>query len=159
MPHTITDTDTGTTTDTAGLTRRERAVVDAIDALHGALAGAVARALATTGVSPLDHAVLARLADQPGHRCRAGELCRSLGWEKSRLSHHLDRMERRGLVVREPCPHDLRSGIVAITTLGSDVLDAASAVHTAAVRAHLAARFTPAQADTLLGLVAAGDVQ
>lgn len=148
----MTDIDTHADTPAAALTARERAVVDAITLLHGGLATAVARALATAGVSPPDHDVLAQLADRPGRRCRAGELRRALGWDKSRLSHHLDRMERRGLVVREPCQRDLRSGIVAMTTQGRDALAAATPARAAAVRAHLATRVTPAQADALLGL-------
>ena len=39
-------------------------------------------------------------------------------WSKSRLSHHITRMQRRGLVLREECEDDGRGAVIALTERG-----------------------------------------
>lgn len=63
---------------------------------------------AHSGVSLADFEVLVALTDRPDVQVRVRELAEALQWEKSRLSHHLARMERRGLIEREHCPDDAR---------------------------------------------------
>ena len=53
------------------------------------------------GLSGSDFEVLVNLSEAPDGRMRAFELGQATQWEKSRLSHHLSRMEKRGLVRRE----------------------------------------------------------
>src|SRR3954465_9988656 len=48
-----------------------------------------------------DYAVLVPLSAAPDGTLRARELGREILWDRSRLSHHLGRMEKRGLVARE----------------------------------------------------------
>jgi DNA-binding MarR family transcriptional regulator len=67
------------------------------------------------GLSEADYAVLVGLSEAPDGRLRAFELGRQVGWEKSRLSHHLSRMEQRGLVRRERCLSDSRGAEVVLT--------------------------------------------
>jgi DNA-binding MarR family transcriptional regulator len=55
------------------------------------------RMQADADISMSDFAVLVPLSEAPDQRLRAFALGRSLQWEKSRLSHHLTRMERRAL--------------------------------------------------------------
>lgn len=43
-------------------------------------------------------------------------------WEQSGLSHHIGRMERRGLVERSECPTDSRGTVMSLAAL-ADVLD------------------------------------
>src|SRR5450755_2022722 len=64
--------------------------------------------LEESGLSGADFEVLVTLSDAPGKRMRAVELGRALGWEKSRLSHQVTRMEARGLVWREECMNGSR---------------------------------------------------
>ena len=45
---------------------------------------------------------------------RVLELARALGWEKSRLSHQLTRMQQRGLVERSNCSEDRRGAFVVV---------------------------------------------
>jgi DNA-binding MarR family transcriptional regulator len=45
-----------------------------------------------------------------------------MDWDKSRLSHHLTRMEKRGLVMRKPLDKD-RSVQVVISSAGKSALD------------------------------------
>ena len=90
--------------------------------------------LADSDLSLPDFDVLVQLTDSPAGRLRALELCRALQWEKSRLSHHLTRMERRGLVRREGTADDGRGSDVLLTDAGRAVIEAAAPGHVAIVR-------------------------
>lgn len=94
------------------------------------------RELAADGLSNQDYAVLASLSDRDDHQARLVELGRELGWEKSRVSHHISRMEQRGLVAKSKCPTDQRGWFVSLTLTGSEAISAAAPGHVAVVRAH-----------------------
>ena len=53
-----------------------------------------------SSLSDSDYDVLSTLTEIPGRSWRASELAGRLLWSTSRLSHHVARMEQRGLVVR-----------------------------------------------------------
>lgn len=86
------------------------------------------------GMSHGDYQVLAHLSEAPGARLRSMELGRLLRWEKSRLSQHLSRMEKRGLVARERCRTDQRGAVIAITAQGSELIEAAAPHHVTDIR-------------------------
>ena len=90
--------------------------------------------LATSGLSLADYDVLVLLTDVPDGRLRVFELAHELGWEQSRVSHHLSRMQRRGLVVRESCATDRRGAFVVLTEQGRSAITAAAPAHVATVR-------------------------
>lgn len=113
------------------------------------LTAALVRDLAPTGLSYLDYLVLAVLTERPDGRMRAFELARGLGWEKSRLSHHLTRMVERGLVERYKCSSDRRGAHVEVTDVGRKAIEAAAPGHVAAVRRRFIDRLTPEQIDML----------
>ena len=101
----------------------------------------------TTGLSGADYGVLSRLADLGRGKLRQQELANSMGWDKSRLSHHLTRMAARGLVTRQTAKGD---GVtVTQTTDGRKVLARARPVHAESIRRHLLARLTPEQRGAL----------
>ena len=100
-------------------------------------------------ISMPDFAVLVQLSEAPDERLRAFALGRVLQWEKSRLSHHLTRMERRGLVTREDCGTDRRGAFVVLTAEGRAALETAAPPHVEAVRAAVFDRLTPQQVDRL----------
>lgn len=104
------------------------------------------------GLSLQDYGVLAALTDQPDGRMRPVELARLLAWEKSRLSHHLARMMKRGLVARDVCPSDRRGWLAAVTDEGRRVIDAAAPGHVAAVRRVFVDRLTPEQLELLTAI-------
>ncbi|WP_169988740.1 MarR family winged helix-turn-helix transcriptional regulator [Microbispora sp. H10836] len=89
---------------------------------------------ADSGLSLADYEVLVHLTDREEGRLRPFELQRDLQWEQSRLSHHLTRMERRGLVSREECADDGRGAFVVITEEGRRVITAAAPGHVETVR-------------------------
>lgn len=80
------------------------------------------RSLSQHDLSYQDYLVLATLSDQPDERRRVVELSEELGWEKSRLSHHITRMCQRGLVTKVPCPSDQRGIFVMLTDEGRGIL-------------------------------------
>lgn len=88
----------------------------------------------TSGLSLADYDVLVNLGDTDDKRLRAFELGQILQWEQSRLSHHLARMERRGLVERESCPDDRRGSFVVLTDEGRVRLAGAAPAHVDTVR-------------------------
>jgi len=99
------------------------------------LTAELARQLAEhSSLSYPDYIVLVALTAQPDGRCRIFEVANEIGWEKSRLSHHIGRMSERGLVTREQCDSDRRGAFVVITKLGRKELAAAAPGHVAAVR-------------------------
>ncbi|MEU7479668.1 MarR family transcriptional regulator [Lentzea sp. NPDC042327] len=84
---------------------------------------------ADSDISMADFAVLVQLTDTPDERVRVLELARSLNWEKSRISHHLGRMVKRGLVAREGCASDGRGSYVVLTQQGRAAIEAAAPRH------------------------------
>jgi hypothetical protein len=67
-----------------------------------------AKLLQESSLSPADFQVLLALREADGRRMRSSELAATIDWERSRLSHHLRRMERRGLIRRHECASDNR---------------------------------------------------
>ncbi|EIV92034.1 transcriptional regulator [Frankia sp. QA3] len=104
---------------------------------------------ADAGLSLADYEVLVRLTDVPAGRLRVTRLARDLSWEQSRLSHHVSRMERRGLVAREECADDGRGALVALTEHGRTAIERAAPAHVAFVRAGVFDALTDAQVDAL----------
>ncbi len=99
------------------------------------LDAALARQMAEdSDLSLPDYGVLVALTDQPDGRMRLFELACLLGWEKSRLSHHIARMAARELLTKERCDSDRRGAYVVVTDHGRQRLVDAAPGHVAAVR-------------------------
>jgi DNA-binding MarR family transcriptional regulator len=88
----------------------------------------------SSGLSLADYDVLVLLTEAPGGRLRMFELVDELQWEQSRLSHHVARMQRRGLVAREECTTDKRGAFVVLTDAGRDAIEKAAPGHVDTVR-------------------------
>ena len=91
------------------------------------------------GISYQDYVVLTELVAGPQ---RVIALARRVGFEKSRLSHQLDRLERDGFVQRRPATRDRRGAEVAITAAGRRLQRRASPAHVARVDALFDAHLT-----------------
>lgn len=131
----------------------ERRVWRDLSLMQFQLFGLLGRELAADGLSYPDYLVLAHLSDCLDNRARLVELGHDLGWEKSRVSHHVTRMEQRGLVARVKCPTDLRGWFVTITDSGRAAIAAAAPAHVEVVRKHFIDLLTKQQLATL-GVVA-----
>ncbi|WP_217594291.1 MarR family winged helix-turn-helix transcriptional regulator [Cohnella sp. GbtcB17] len=94
-----------------------------------------------TGLSEGDYGVLDRLDLLGDGKLRQQELADSMDWDKSRLSHHLTRMEKRGLVTRKPLDAD-RGVLVGITDVGTSALSDARPIVAMAIRRHFLDQLT-----------------
>jgi DNA-binding MarR family transcriptional regulator len=137
--------------DVRWLNEQEERAWRALQFMQMRLEAELARQLATdTGLSYPDYLVLVALTDHPDGRLRPFELGRVLGWEKSRLSHHVARMAERGLVEKEKCATDRRGAYVTVTPEGRKEIGTAAPGHLAAVRRLFVDVLTPEQ----LGVIA-----
>ena len=85
-------------------------------------------------LSLADYDVLNALADSPGSRLQLTDLAARIAWERSRVSHHVRRMDGRGLVELQPSERDRRATDVVLTEAGRTALTAATPGHAALVR-------------------------
>lgn len=115
-------------------------------------AAMAARLQQESGLSPGDYAVLLALSEATGRRLRSSELAATIGWERSRLSHHLGRMERRGLIRREECLTDNRGAEVVLAPPGLEVFQEANRPHLRDIREIFVDALTPEQ------IAAAGEI-
>lgn len=103
--------------------------------LNRELTATLAREMAgASDLSMADFAVLVNLTDVPDGRVRISELADELGWERSRVSHQLKRMQARKLVERFECIEDGRGSFVGITATGREAIAQAAPPHVEAVR-------------------------
>lgn len=100
-------------------------------------------------MSPADHHVLATLSAHQDQRMRLSDLADSMLWSTSRVTHHLDRMERRGLIQRSSLPSNSRAAVVHLTPEGREVLTAAAPLHVQSVRRHFIDLLTEAELDAI----------
>jgi DNA-binding MarR family transcriptional regulator len=137
-------------TDTRWLSEDEQRAWRGYLAMNARLDARLSRQLqADVGLSLSDFAVLVYLTDRAEGRVRAFELARDLQWEKSRLSHHLARMQRRGLVTRQECPEDARGAFIVLTEEGRRAIERAAPCHVETVRELFFDQLTAEQVETL----------
>ncbi len=89
---------------------------------------------AECGLSLADYTVMNALSAASGRRLRLSQLATIIGWERSRLSHHLQRMAARGFVDRVQSDSDGRATDALLTDAGLKTLRAAAPKHVAWVR-------------------------
>jgi DNA-binding MarR family transcriptional regulator len=71
-------------------------------------------------LTPVQFAALATIARQPGEDQRT--LARTIGFDTSTIGGVIDRLERRGLVQRNPAPEDRRVRRLTLTDAGATLL-------------------------------------
>jgi DNA-binding MarR family transcriptional regulator len=81
-----------------------------------------------------DYDVLVALSNAEGGRLQLSTLAATIGWERSRVSHHLKRMAARGLVELRPSTIDRRATDAQLTGTGRAKLEAAAPGHVEVVR-------------------------
>jgi len=132
------------------LNEQEQRAWRGLMAMEESLAAFIDRRLRTRcGLSHADYQVLAHLSEADGGRLRSFQLGELLRWEKSRLSQHLSRMEKRGLVKRERAEADQRGAVVAVTPEGSELIAVAARQHVADAREAVIDQLSPAELRTL----------
>lgn len=120
--------------------------------MRRALDLAIERQLANEGLSTADYELLVPLSEAPEGVLRARDLGRTVGWDRSRLAHHLRRMEQRDLVRRFNCPTDARGIMVELTPAGRDAIETAAPGHVETVRRHFVDLLDTTEIDTLTAI-------
>jgi DNA-binding MarR family transcriptional regulator len=119
------------------------------------LVAAVQADLAVAGLPPLEwYDVLLELARAPQGRLRPFEIEQRVLLAQYNVSRLLSRLERAGLVAREPCGEDGRGQWVAITSSGRARQREIWRVYGAAIRRHVGDRLSDAEATSLAELLA-----
>ena len=85
-------------------------------------------------LSLADYEILASLSEVPERRLRMSQLADGAMVSRSRLTHHVNRMEAEGLVTREACPTDRRGAFAVLSAEGLARVEAAAPTHVAGVR-------------------------
>lgn len=85
-------------------------------------------------LSLADYHVLNALSCAPGRRLQVSDLAATIGWERSRVSHHLRRLCERGLTERIQSDTDARATDAVMTPEGMDIIVEAAPGHAALVR-------------------------
>lgn len=85
-------------------------------------------------LSSSEFAVLVALSEAPERELRLRAMGLQLGWDRSRVSHLITRMEKRGLVNKHRCGSDGRGTIVSLSRSGMRRLKAAAPLHVESVR-------------------------
>jgi DNA-binding MarR family transcriptional regulator len=112
-----------------------RALDAELDAAHG------------LGLSTLE--LLSRLAAAGDAWPRLSALAAETGLSLTRVSRHMDALEKRGLVQRRKCETDSRAVEAHLTPLGEQVVADAEAAHAEAVRERFLAHMSAEEAATL----------
>ncbi|MFJ1594436.1 MarR family winged helix-turn-helix transcriptional regulator [Kitasatospora albolonga] len=134
------------------LTPEQQAAWNSFIRMQEKLIGRLSRRVQTDSrMSASDYLVLAKLTEAGG-RMRFMELTKLLEWEKSRMSHQVGRMAKRGLVAKEDCPEDGRGAFVVATPAGREAIEDAAPVHVDHVRRLFIEALTQEELDTLARL-------
>jgi DNA-binding MarR family transcriptional regulator len=103
--------------------------------------------LEATGLSGSEFSVLSRLAGIGGGEMRQQALANVMGWEKSRLSHQLTRMQDRELIKRERANGAV---LIVLTKLGREKFGEALPVRADSVKRHFLSRLLQDQIETIV---------
>lgn len=94
-------------------------------------------------MSHFEYWVLALLSEAPERSLRMSALAEQVNGSLSRLSHVVTRLEKRGWVVRRPCPDDARATLAVLTEQGYEAIVDAAPGHVRTVREAVFERLDP----------------
>ena len=81
-----------------------------------------------------EYEILVTLSEAPQRQARMSEVAAAVRQSRSRLTHTVTRMERKGLIERIACAEDRRGVIAVLTDAGHALLVEAAPAHVASVR-------------------------
>ncbi|WP_432089919.1 MarR family winged helix-turn-helix transcriptional regulator [Streptomyces sp. NRRL F-5630] len=132
------------------LDSEQKAAWDSFIRMQETLIGRLSRHIqADSGMSASDYVVLVSLTEASDGRLRFSDLVARVEWEKSRVSHQVTRMAKRGLVAKEECPDDGRGAFIVATPAGHKAIEEAAPQHVEHVRRLFIDALTPHQLKTL----------
>ena len=142
-------------TDGTGVSETEWTAWRTFTSMRRQLDVALERQLQRDGdISAAEYSVLITLFEAEGKQLRARDIGMVLAWEKSRVSHQVSRMEKRGLVGRRECDTDARGTWITLTADGKRAVLSAMREHAATIRSYF---FDVVTADELEALRSASE--
>jgi len=111
------------------------------------------RDLIPYGLNSRDYEILVALSEVPDHRLRMTDLADATSQSRSRLSHQITRMEKRGLVRRDGCEGDKRGTFAVLTKAGFETIERVAPHHVETVRRHYIDRLTPQQLEEIRAIL------
>ncbi len=131
------------------LSQEEQAAWRATVNLSQLLLRQLDRDLNAHGLNGHDYEILVELSEAPCQRLRMTELADATSQSRSRLSHQVSRMEKRGLVRRDDCEGDKRGTFAVLTAAGLDAIKRVAPDHVEHVRRHFIDRLSPRQLEEI----------
>jgi DNA-binding MarR family transcriptional regulator len=107
------------------------------------------RDLVAHGLNGRDYEILVDLSEAPEHRLRMTDLADATSQSRSRLSHQISRMEKRGLVRRDDCEGDKRGTFAVLTKTGFEAIERVAPHHVENVRRHFIDRLSAQQQEEI----------
>jgi DNA-binding MarR family transcriptional regulator len=128
---------------------REEAWRALITAYSAAVEG-IERGLLEAGLPPLSwYDVLLELSAAPGCRLRMHELASAVVLSRSGLTRLVDRLEKAGLLRREPDPTDGRGSFAVLTDAGAGMRERMWPVYAKGIVEHFGAHVSDEEAEVL----------
>ncbi len=122
--------------------------------VHAALVDVLAAEMKEQHDIPLSwYEVLLYLSESADGSLRMHELADSLLLSRSAATRFVERMEAKGLVVREPCETDRRGTQLVMTAEGRRVFAAAAPSHLRGIRRHFSDHVSDEEAATLSAIM------
>lgn len=101
------------------------------------------------GIALADYEVLVIVSESPGHTRRMAEIAEEVGVSRSRLSHTVARLEKRGIVKRTSTRGDGRGVNCTMTDEGWELMQKIAPIHVEGVREHLIDLMSPEETQVL----------
>lgn len=101
------------------------------------------------GIALADYEVLVIVSESPGHTRRMAEIAEEVGVSRSRLSHTVARLEKRGIVKRTSTRGDGRGVNCSMTDEGWELMQQIAPIHVEGVREHLIDLMSPEETQVL----------
>lgn len=86
------------------------------------------------GLDMAEYNILVCLSEAPDRRMRMSQLADEVVHSRSRLTHTVTRLEKRGLVTRETCQDDGRGILASLTPAGLAKIEEVAPIHLESVR-------------------------
>lgn len=106
------------------------------------------------GINHAHYAILVTLAGRVAQPATMTDLARIAGLSRSRLSHAIDALERRGWVERTTCGSDGRTQSARLTDAGWDILRQAAPAHVEQIRSLVLDRLDDSERAALAAIAA-----
>lgn len=101
------------------------------------------------GIALADYEVLVIVSESPGHTRRMAEIAEEVGVSRSRLSHTVARLEKRGILKRTSTRGDGRGVNCGMTDEGWELMQKIAPIHVEGVREHLIDLMSPEETQVL----------